>query len=173
MWGSCPLRDFCQLQNSRYVQLLRSPILAALLHGTPAVDVSQTLQRGTSNGITDCIDNRKKNLLNSNTSSTCPDNMVNCGPLAAEISVPVLSTPANFNGFRVWAALLHGTLVGRQTNFAVLNRGCHLYSAGRPSPWALAPILVIIQWCRPQFWITKTTRMWANAQRATRSQTRS
>jgi len=29
------------------------------------------------------IDNRKK-LLNSNTSSTCPDNMVNFGPLAAE-----------------------------------------------------------------------------------------
>jgi len=57
------------------------------------------------------IDNRKKNLLNSNTSSTCPDNMVNFGPLVAEMGLPVWGTPANFNGFRVLAALLHGTLV--------------------------------------------------------------
>ena len=31
---------------------------------------------------------------------------------------------------------------GRQPNFAVLNRGRHLYSAGRPSRWAPAHILV-------------------------------
>jgi len=31
----------------------RSPILTALLHGTPAADVSQTLRRGTGNGITE------------------------------------------------------------------------------------------------------------------------
>jgi len=31
---------------------------------------------------------------------------------------------------------------GRQSNFAALNRGRHLYSAGRPSRWALAHILV-------------------------------
>jgi len=29
---------------------------------------------------------------------------------------------------------------GRQPNFAALNRGCHVYSAGRPSRWALAHI---------------------------------
>jgi len=29
---------------------------------------------------------------------------------------------------------------GRQPNFTALNRGCHLYSAGRPSRWALAHI---------------------------------
>jgi len=57
------------------------------------------------------IDNREKNLLSSNISSTCPHNMVNFGPLAAEISPVVWSTPANFNGFRVLAALLHGTVV--------------------------------------------------------------
>jgi len=50
----------------------------------------------------------KKNLLSSNTSSTCPDNMVNFGPLTAEIGSGVWGTPANFNGFRVLAALLHG-----------------------------------------------------------------
>jgi len=33
---------------------------------------------------------------------------------------------------------------GRQPNFAVLNRRCHLYSAGRPSRWALAHISSII-----------------------------
>ena len=37
--------------------------------------------------------------------------MVNFGPLAAEIVSLVWGTPANFNGFRVLAALLHGTLV--------------------------------------------------------------
>jgi len=52
-----------------------------------------------------------KNLLSSNISSTCPHNMVNFGPLAAEIGLVVWGTPANFNGFRILAALLHGTLV--------------------------------------------------------------
>ena len=46
------------------------------------------------------------NVLNSNISSTCPHNMVNFGPLAAEIGLPVWGTPANFNGFRVLASLL-------------------------------------------------------------------
>ena len=57
-------------------------------------------------------DNRKKNLLSSNTYSTCPrSNMVNFGPLTAEIDSGVWGTPANFNGFCVLAALLHGTVV--------------------------------------------------------------
>jgi len=59
--------------------------------------------------------------------------MVNFGPLPAEIVSLVWGTPANFNGFRFLAALLHS-----QT--AALNRGRHLYSAGRPSRWALAHI---------------------------------
>jgi len=41
------------VQNSLYVHVLRSPILAALLHGTPVVGVSQTLRRGTRNRITE------------------------------------------------------------------------------------------------------------------------
>jgi len=57
------------------------------------------------------IDNRKKNLLSSNICSTCPHNMVNFDPLAAEIVSLVWGTPANFNGFRIMAALVHGTLV--------------------------------------------------------------
>ena len=37
--------------------------------------------------------------------------MVNFGLLTAEIHWQLWGTPANFNGFRVLAALLHGTLV--------------------------------------------------------------
>jgi len=56
------------------------------------------------------IDNRK-NLLSSNISSTCPHNMVNYSPLASEIDPVVWGTPANFNWFRVLAALLHSSQV--------------------------------------------------------------
>jgi len=56
-----------------------------------------------------CIDNRKKNLLNINTSFTCPHNMVNFGPLTADIGSGVWGTPIDFNGFRVLAAILHVT----------------------------------------------------------------
>jgi len=49
-----------------------------------------------------------KNLLSTNMSSTCLHNMVNFGSLTAEIGSGVWGTPANFNGFRVLAALLHG-----------------------------------------------------------------
>jgi len=84
-----------------------------------------------------------KNLVSSNISSTCPHNMVNFGPLAAEIFSLVWGTPGNFNGLRVLAALLHGTLVLGVSQTAALNRGRHLYSAGRPSRWALAHIPVL------------------------------
>jgi len=72
----------------------------------------RTILSGYILGTKACIDNRKKNLLNNNTSSTCPGNMVNLvGLLTAEICWRVWGTPANFNWFRVLAALLHGTLV--------------------------------------------------------------
>ena len=41
-WRLLLLTDFCQVQSSLYVQLLRSTILTALLHGTPAAGVSQS-----------------------------------------------------------------------------------------------------------------------------------
>ena len=46
-----------------------------------------------------------------NRPSTGPHNMVNFGPLPAEIVSLLWDTPGNFSGFRVLAALLHGTLV--------------------------------------------------------------
>jgi len=48
-------------------------------------------------------------VLSSNSSSRRFHNMVNFGPLAAEIGSGLWDTPANFNGFRVLGALLHGT----------------------------------------------------------------
>jgi len=83
---------------------------------------------------------RKKNLLNSNTSPTWPDNIVNFGLLMAEICWRVWGTPANFNGCCVLAALLHRTLVVGVSQTTALNRGRHLYSTGRPSRWALTHI---------------------------------
>ena len=49
--GLLPLMAFYPVQNSLYVQVLRSPILAALLHGTPAAGVSQTLRHSTRNRV--------------------------------------------------------------------------------------------------------------------------
>ena len=86
-----------------------------------------------------CIDNRKK-TLSSNISPICLHNMVDFGPLAAEIVSLVWGTPGNFNGFRVLAELLNGTLVVGVRQTAAFNRGHHLYSARRPSRWTLAHI---------------------------------
>jgi len=44
--GSWPLTECCRLENSLCVQVLHSPILAALLHSTRAVGVSHALWRG-------------------------------------------------------------------------------------------------------------------------------
>jgi len=89
----------------------------------------------------------EKNLLSSSISSTCPHNMVNFDPLAAEIVSGVWGNPATLSGFRVlqhYCTACTGSS-GRQPNFAALNRGRHLCSAGRPSRWALAYIFSLLQ----------------------------
>ena len=83
-----------------------------------------------------------KKLVKQQYLSTCSYNMVNFGLLAAEIVSLVWGTAANFNGFRVLAVTARQSSSGRQPHFAALNRGRHLYPAGRPSRWALAHILV-------------------------------
>jgi len=45
-------------------------------------------------------------------------------------------------GSRLGSITARHSSSGRQPNSATLNRGCHLYSAGQPSRWALAHILV-------------------------------
>ena len=55
------------------------------------------------------IDNRKN--VKQQYLLQMPSQYGELGPLAAEIVSLVWGTPANFNGFRVLAALLHGTLL--------------------------------------------------------------
>jgi len=50
---------------------------------------------------------QSEKVLNGNISSTCRHNMVNFGPLTAEICWRVWGTPTNFNGFRILPSLLH------------------------------------------------------------------
>ena len=57
------------------------------------------------------IQQSEKNLLSTNISPICPHNMVNFGPLTAQIDPVVWGTTANFNGFGVLVALLRGTRV--------------------------------------------------------------
>ena len=69
--------------------------------------------------------------------------MVNFGLLAAEIVSLVWGTHAKFQRVsRLGSVTARHSSSGRQPNFAALNRGRHLYSAGRPSRWALAHILL-------------------------------
>ena len=51
-----------------------------------------------------------------------------------------LGTPANQPVSGLGSVTARHSRIGRQPNFAALNRGRHLYSAGRPSRWALAHI---------------------------------
>jgi len=94
--SSCPLTEFCHVQNLLCVQ---QRIIAQVCR---VISSPSELRHVSTIG---------KKLLNSNTSSTCADNMANFSLLTAEICWQVWGTPANFNGFRVLAALLHGTLV--------------------------------------------------------------
>jgi len=50
----------------------------------------------------------------------------------------------NFVFSYIGSVIAHHSNSGHQPNFAAFSRGCHLYSAGRPSRWASALILVVI-----------------------------
>ena len=88
-----------------------------------------------------CIDNRKK--LFNNISPTCPQNTVNFGLLASDICWRVWGTPTNFNGFRVLAGLLHGTLVVASAKHCGVEQRAPPMFGRWPSGWALAHILVV------------------------------
>jgi len=85
----------------------------------------------------------EKNLLNSNTSSTCPANMVIFGLLTAEICWRVWGKFQRVS--RIGSVTARHFSSGRQPNFAALNLGRHLCSAGWLSRWALAHILVQVR----------------------------
>jgi len=99
----------------------------------------KTRQLGTIEQLCRAVSSQLRNVSTigkNNISSTCPHNMVNFGPLAAEIDPVVLGTPANFNGFRFLPAFLYGTPVLGSAKLCGVEKRRHLYSAGRPSRWA-------------------------------------
>jgi len=61
--------------------------------------------------------------------------MVNFRPLTAEIDSGVRGIPANFNGFRVLAALLHGTLVGVSQTLQRWTEGATYIRQGGHHVW--------------------------------------
>ena len=71
------------------------------------------------------IDNRKKNLLSSNNSSTCPHNMVNFGPLAAEIVSLVWGTQLISTGFASWQRYCTATLRRWTDGATCIRQGGH------------------------------------------------
>jgi len=81
-----------------------------------------------------------KKLLNSNVSPACPHNMMNFGPLSAEIYWRVWGKFQRVS--RLDSLTARHSSCERQPKFATLNTGCHLHSEGRPSRWALAHIVV-------------------------------
>jgi len=62
------------------------------------------------------------------------------------------------------ASLLHSTLVVGVSQTAAFNRGRHLYSAGRPSGWALAHISSCVRFSffstMPRDWLGRTLPKW-------------
>jgi len=78
-----------------------------------------------------------KNLLNRNFSRTCPHNM-----MAAESGSLVWAPQLIQRVSHLGSDTAQHSSSGRQPNFAAVNRERHLYSAGRPSRWALAHLLV-------------------------------
>ena len=82
-----------------------------------------------------------KKLLNNNTSSTCVQNMANFSLLAAEIVSLVWGHPSKLQRVsHLCSVTARHSSSGRQPDFAALKRGRHLYSAGRPSRWAVTHI---------------------------------
>jgi len=90
------------------------------------------------------IDNQKKTVKQRYLSHMFPQ----CGvlrPTSEWDRSDSLGHPSQFQRVsRLGSVTARHCSSGRQPNFAVLNRGRHVYSTGRPSRWALAHILVDI-----------------------------
>jgi len=107
-----------------------------------------------------CIDNRNKNLLNINISSTCPHSMMNFCPPKAEIGSGVWGTPANFNGCRVFASVLHrhgSTEVNHTSHDVWPSRGLlnYVYIFGAVAPYwnsARCNIHIVSKFCVLLYW---------------------
>ena len=81
----------------------------------------------------------EKNVLSSNISSTCPR------PTSGWDHFVSLGHPSKFQRvLHLGSIIAQQSSSKRQPNFAALNRGRHLCSAGRPSHWVSAHIVVYI-----------------------------
>jgi len=94
----------------------------------------------------------EKNLLNSSISFTCPHNMVNFGPLMAEICWQVWGTPGNFSGFAwlvSWSLTsLFSTNMGISEANGFASWQCYCMA---PWYWASAKVCSVEQRVRPMF----------------------
>ena len=91
----------------------------------------------------------KKNLFLSllySNISTCPHNMVNLGPLMAEICWRVWGTPANFNGFASW--LRYCTDVAQRRSTKLCRMFGHLL--GWYTIYTFLGILPLTEFCQVQ-----------------------
>jgi len=106
-----------------------------------------------------CIDNRKKKFVKQQYLLHMSSQYGELSPTSGWDRFVSLGHPSKFQRLsRLDSVTARHSSSGRQPNFAALSRGCHLYSAGRPSRWALAHILVILlsqHFCEPCHFILK------------------
>jgi len=87
-----------------------------------------------------CIDNRKKVVKQQYLLHMSPQ-YGELRPTSGWDRSGSLGHPSKFQWVsRLGSVTARQSSIGHQPNFAALNRGRHLYSAGRPSRWALAHI---------------------------------
>jgi len=122
--GSCPLTEFCQLQNSLCLKSCVLLFLAASLHGTGTVGVRQTLRRGTRYGITELWQKAPPRLY----SAERPSRWKSAHILVQSVSMFNL-TPWSVCRFIVHPSRGIRTYESRYTN----DRFCRLLVGSRPS----------------------------------------
>ena len=111
-----------------------------------------------------CIDNRKKLVKQQYLLYMSPQ-YGELRPTSGWDRFVSLGYPGNFNGFRMLAALLHGTLVVGVSQTAAFNWGRHVYLAGQPSRWPLAHISSLLLVFQEDVYLnidttTTTTVLW-------------
>jgi len=91
------------------------------------------------------IDNRKKKLVKQQYVLQMSPQYGKLRPTGSWDWSGSWSTPANFNGFHILAALLHGSqVVSVSQTLRHWTEGATYCSAGRPSRWALSHISSLI-----------------------------
>jgi len=117
----------CRIQNIAKIYHLRTTLLGYIF------------------AIKAHIDNRKKKLVKQQCLPHMSSQYGELRPTSSWDLLASLGHPSTFQRVsRLGSVTAEHCSSGRQPNFASLNRGRHLYSAGWPSRWALAHILVSV-----------------------------